>query len=104
MRSWASCASSTPWSQVRDRDSCSGQGGDGRGDRVSYGLSAVAGERRAVFDSGTAVVVHARQVEQHGEPSGPFDKGADGGAVEADDEVAKLVKAAPAPASRAFTF
>ena len=24
MRSWACCASSTPWSQVRDRRSCSG--------------------------------------------------------------------------------
>jgi len=38
--------------------------------------------------SAAAVVVHARQVQRHGEPGGPFDEGADGGAVEADDEVA----------------
>ena len=26
-------------------------------------------------------------MQQHGEPGGPFDEGADGGAVQADDEV-----------------
>jgi hypothetical protein len=31
---------------------------------------------------------HTRQVQQHREPRGPFDEGADGGAVEAEDEVA----------------
>src|SRR5207302_3012416 len=65
-----------------------GQGRDGGSDRVSHSLRAVPSKRRTILGPGAAVVFHARQVEQHGEPGSPFDKGADGGAIEANDEVA----------------
>ena len=48
----------------------------------------MAGERRAVLDSESTVLLHARQVQQHREAGGPFDEGADGGAFKADNEVA----------------
>ncbi len=87
MRSWACCASSAPWSQVRDLRSCSGRVVMVGGNRVTNRLGAVPGERRTILDPGPCMLWHARQVQQHGEPGGPFDERADGRTVETEDEV-----------------
>jgi hypothetical protein len=66
-----------------------GQRRDRRGDGVPDGLGAMAGQRRAVVDPDpVAVSFHARQVQQHREPGGALDQGADRGAAQSEDEVA----------------
>jgi len=80
MRSWACCANSAPWSQVRDRRSCSG----------SVVMVAVIASltASAVLDTKATMLWHARQVQEHREAGGPFDESADGRAVETENEVA----------------
>src|SRR6266542_4588730 len=48
----------------------------------------MAGQRGPVLGPGSAVAVHARQVQQHREPGGALDQGADRGTVQSEDEVA----------------
>jgi len=48
----------------------------------------VPSQRRAVVGPGSAVALHARQVQQHREPGGALDQGADRGTVQSHDEVA----------------
>jgi hypothetical protein len=61
--------------------------GDGEGDRVPDRLGAVPGERRAVLGSGATVLRHARQCSSIVKRVVKFDESADGGAIEAEDEV-----------------
>ena len=88
MRSWACCASSTPWSQVRDRRSCWGRVLMKEAIASLTASAPCPASGGPFFGPGRAVLLHTRQVQQHGEAGGPFDKRADSGAVEADDEVA----------------
>ena len=65
------------------------EGADGGGYGIPDGFSAVTRQGGAVLDPGlVTVAVHRREVQEHGEPGRPLDQGADGGAVEPDDEVA----------------
>src|SRR5918911_759061 len=45
------------------------------------------GQSRTVFDSGSVVPGHPGQVQEHGEPGGAFDQGADCGATQPEDEI-----------------
>jgi hypothetical protein len=66
---------------LRERD-------NGGGDRIPDCLGSVSGKRWAILGSGASVLRRARQVQQHGERRGPFDRCPDSGALETKDEVA----------------
>jgi hypothetical protein len=65
-----------------------GKSGDLGGNGISNGLGAVAGQRRPVLGSHSAVSLHGRQMQQHREPGGAFDQRADRRTVQPDDQVA----------------
>jgi len=66
-----------------------GQRGDRRSERVLHGDRPVASQRRPVLGArDEAVAGFAGQVDQHREPRAALDKGADRGALQADDQVA----------------
>jgi hypothetical protein len=61
---------------------------DRSGDRVPNGLGSVPGECRTVLDGrDLAVTLHAWKVQQQRKAGGSFDKGADRGAMESEEEV-----------------
>jgi transcriptional regulator with XRE-family HTH domain len=63
------------------------QGRDGGSDCVADTLGTVPGQGRSVLDSRLAVIFHAGQVQEHGEPRCTLDKYADRGAVQTEDQV-----------------
>ena len=66
-----------------------GQRHDRFGNGVANCFCTVTGKRGSVLDAGFgAVALHRRKAQQHGEPGGALDEGADCRAIQTDDEVA----------------
>ena len=94
-----------PRSQVSERRSWSGSVDIDVGERFAHRDRAVAGQCRPVLRSRDgAVAVLSREVDEHREPGGAVDDGADRGAFQPDDEVAFPVARDGAVVGFGWTF